>query len=264
MSKFDRVLSDEDLARVIYDVAWPNDEIMRFAMVVAMGVQQAVLAKLAEQEPSAFYIHDNKATDAYYTDHAPEAQEWAAKGVGVTALYAHPTPCVSPTSDKTACVSESEKSETQTNSQWILDSSNHIVDNNKMVADMYWINPDYPSYTSILDAFDPIQSAVEVEIGDQFEVSRAKTLPDLTIEVTELEENGDVKDFKVLSGDHIPDIGKMVPEGWQLVPKEPTDAMLSCVMGSVGFGSFTSWYDSASGRYMDMLAAAPKYTGENT
>lgn len=73
-------------------------------------VEQAVLARLAEQEPVAwtsskifghYVTHDTKAT----------AAEWFKESLDVP-LYAHP--CVSPTSEKPACVSENGESETQT------------------------------------------------------------------------------------------------------------------------------------------------------
>lgn len=64
-----------------------------------------------------------------------------------------------------------------------------------------------------------------------------------------------------VGGDHIPDIREMIPEGWQLVPKEPTGEMRVNLLG----GQLDlNWYDSAGDRYKAMLAAAPKYTGENT
>ena len=47
---------------------------------------------------------------------------------------------------------------------------------------------------------------------------------------------------------HSPDAGKMVSEGWQLVPVEPTSAML------IASGS-------TAPRYQAMLAAAPKHEG---
>ena len=56
----------------------------------------------------------------------------------------------------------------------------------------------------------------------------------------------------VLTGklpDHIADVSKMVaPEGWQLVPVEPTPEMLVAIGG-------------AKPRYKAMLAAAPKHEG---
>lgn len=94
----------------------------------------------------------------------------------------------------------------------VVVDSHHIADKRKMVADMYWINPDYPSSDSIIEAFEPITTSVEVNVGDRYEVSRAIRLPDMMIEVTELEENGDVKAYKVVGGDHIPDGGKMVDD----------------------------------------------------
>lgn len=202
MSKFDRVLSDGDI-----DSFFTSFQERSFSDWVAMGralakeLEQAVLAKLAEQTPVAWassrivghYIpHDIKVT----------AAEWFKDGLDVP-LYAHPMPCVSSMQGKAACAPESRESDTQTNSQVNLDSSSHIPNSSKVVAEMYWINPDYPSSDSIIEAFEPITSSVEVDVGDRYEVSRAIRLPDMVVEVTELEENGDVKSYKIVGGDHI-------------------------------------------------------------
>ena len=52
-----------------------------------------------------------------------------------------------------------------------------------------------------------------------------------------------------LGTSHSPDAGKMVHDGWQLVPVEPTPEMLVAIGG-------------AKPRYKAMLAAAPKLGGE--
>ena len=59
-----------------------------------------------------------------------------------------------------------------------------------------------------------------------------------------------------LSENHSPDAAKMVaPEGWQLVPVEPTIEMVQAATHSaVGFGTKAA--------YKAMLAAAPKLGGE--
>jgi hypothetical protein len=44
-----------------------------------------------------------------------------------------------------------------------------------------------------------------------------------------------------------------IPEGWQLVPKEPTDEMV--------LAGFTAIHPSSG--YKAMLAAAPKYEGDD-
>ena len=60
---------------------------------------------------------------------------------------------------------------------------------------------------------------------------------------------------KAGSENHSPDIAKMVvPEGWQLVPVEPTIEMVQAATHkSVGFGTRAA--------YQAMLAAAPKHEG---
>ena len=59
-----------------------------------------------------------------------------------------------------------------------------------------------------------------------------------------------------LSDNHFPDAAEMVaPEGWQLVPVEPTIEMVQAATHSaVGFGTKAA--------YKAMLAAAPKLGGE--
>lgn len=93
----------------------------------------------------------------------------------------------------------------------VVVDSHHIADKRKMVADMYWISDEFSTET-ILDAFDPIVGMIDVSVGDTFEVKRAKALPSITVEVTEMTEYGDVKAYKIVGGDHIPDGGKMVDD----------------------------------------------------
>ena len=60
-----------------------------------------------------------------------------------------------------------------------------------------------------------------------------------------------------LSENHFPDAAKMVvPEGWQLVPVEPTEAMISSVIDA---GTFDE--DDVAYFWDSMLAAAPKHEG---
>lgn len=56
------------------------------------------------------------------------------------------------------------------------------------------------------------------------------------------------------AANHFPGAAKMVPDGWQLVPVEPTLEMISAATrDSVGFGT--------RAEYKAMLAAAPKFEG---
>lgn len=127
--KFDRILSDDWLP---LEFQSGNDVPVTSLLVnlktlksIIQQTEQAVLAKLAEQEPVATVSQEtfsNDGTSDIITSNLP---------IG-TPLYAHP--CVSPTSDKTAYVSEKVESETQASSQGFLDSSNHIADKRKMVG----------------------------------------------------------------------------------------------------------------------------------
>lgn len=62
---------------------------------------------------------------------------------------------------------------------------------------------------------------------------------------------------KKVKENHIPDASKMVtPDGWQLVPIEPTEEMRANLLGwHLGL----NLHDAAGDKYKAMLAAAPKY-----
>ena len=59
--------------------------------------------------------------------------------------------------------------------------------------------------------------------------------------------------------DHIPDAAKMVPDGWQLVPTELTEAMGDAIYKELGSPT-DGWYGFEEA-YSAMLAAAPKHEG---
>lgn len=61
---------------------------------------------------------------------------------------------------------------------------------------------------------------------------------------------------KVGAVNHFPDATKMVPDGWQLVPVDPTEAMISEVIDA---GTFDE--DDVAYFWDSMLAAAPKFEG---
>ena len=69
-----------------------------------------------------------------------------------------------------------------------------------------------------------------------------------------VDENGWLHEALKFATNHSPDAGKLVvPEGWQLVPVEPTEAMISYVIDA---GSFDE--DDVAYFWYSMLAAAPK------
>lgn len=244
MKQFEQVLSESELLDIYRSFEESGEDYHRIQLMrAAVG---AALTKLAEQEPVAWRV-TAKSFCGDTTKHKDTAEYWEEKEPGcVIPLYAHPMP----------------------RGQVNLDSSNHIPDTGKMVAEMYWINPDYPSSDSIIEAFEPITSSVEVNVGDRYEVSRAIRLPDMTVEVTELEENGDVKAYKVVGGDHIPDASKKIaPEGYTLVPVEITagmlrDAHIRSELGAYAVSNLSEGYSLIRNLYDVLVAAAPKF-GEN-
>lgn len=65
------------------------------------------------------------------------------------------------------------------------------------------------------------------------------------------------------NSNHIPDASKMVvPEGWRLVPVEPTEKMLKKAFPEIFDIDGISKNDLIE-RYQAMLAEAPKYTGDS-
>ena len=74
--------------------------------------------------------------------------------------------------------------------------------------------------------------------------------------ITELQDAIELAE-EAVRAKHSPDAAKMVPEGWQLVPVEPTEAMISEVIDA---GSFDE--DGVAYFWDSMLAAAPKLGGE--
>lgn len=231
-NKFDRVLSEQELSRIFEGMGYLGGH--GTFLDIANEVQQAVLEKLAEQEPVAwtsskifghYATHDTKAT----------AAEWFKESLDVP-LYVHPMPCVSHASDKTACVSENTKCETQASGQGFLDSSNQ--DDNQEL-------PPLPE----ADVYGYIDSYSE----------------ELLLEYAK-----NAIDCHRTTKNRIPDDGKMVvPDGWQLVPKEPTEEMIQASDESDkeyskrNLGDGIYFCQSGYDHYLVMLAAAPKYTGES-
>lgn len=214
MSKFDRVLSDDEVDDIVKNTTMLLGRSIARSKDFILKVEQAVLAKLAEQEPAGYVAKAPFDADYFkygdginfYKKESHLLSEFS-KATPIP-LYAHPMPCVSPTSDKTACVSE-------------------IAENDKQI-----------------------------------------------------------KEHHRTTKNPIADARKKAPEGWQLVPVEPDQALLASMATCLnhGFGLLTKEkqdgqlydmrkiYDEVVGkgyystetrdRYLSMLTAAPKHTGE--
>lgn len=131
-------------------------------------------------------------------------------------LYAHPIPCVSNASDKTACLSKNGESDTQHHLEYI-------------------------------------------KRYQKWRRGEDKTMDEAGISPKQL---GESLDWLIaFTENHIADMRKIAPEGWQLIPKEPTMDMIKALLetivttpkGGVVNPKTTLTY---------ALAAAPKYTGE--
>ena len=102
--------------------------------------------------------------------------------------------------------------------------------------------------TEIHRRMTPHQMALRiVELEDIAEIV-GQSASERSKRITELQDALELAE-EAVRAKHFPDAAKMVPEGWQLVPVEPTSAMLIAA-------------GIATPRYRAMLAAAPKLGGE--
>lgn len=107
---------------------------------------------------------------------------------------------------------------------------------------------------------DKIQRAVEIN-GTMTPHQMALRIVEMEDEsaiaakrITELQDALELAE-EAVRAKQAPDAGKMVPDGWQLVPVEPTMDMVSAATHSaVGFGTRAA--------YQAMLDAAPRLGGE--
>lgn len=93
MSKFERALSADELQTIAEELMWSSGESIGFGIDVANAVQDAVLTKLTEQEPIAWFIDDKRACGNGIITDLAIAKDWLETNPDkVTPLYAHPMP----------------------------------------------------------------------------------------------------------------------------------------------------------------------------
>ena len=110
--------------------------------------------------------------------------------------------------------------------------------------------------TEIHRSMTPHQMALRiVELEDIAEIV-GQSASERSKRITELQDALELAE-EAVRAKHSPDIAKMVSDGWQLVPVEPTEAMISEVIDA---GSFDE--DDVAYFWYSMLAAAPKLGGE--
>lgn len=230
MSKFDRILSDDDANSIIKNTTILLGQSISRSKDLILKVEQAVLEKLSEQEPSApdgFRLVNEEdlieLSDSILGNYY-RGQDWE-RGRITNILKA--APCVSPTSDKAACVSEIAESETQTNSQGFLDGSNHIIDASKMVD----------------DADEALRKELDLVGLDMGAYSSPKEAVAALI------------DWHVSIA-----IDPRINGGWRLVPDQLNNEMAQALR----LGSRKDYPSDllCEVRYTALLAAAPKYTGD--
>ena len=100
-----------------------------------------------------------------------------------------------------------------------------------------------------------IDNAIRGVIPEQHPMlSRLQMLANMAKRITELQDALELAE-EAVRAKHSPDAAKMVQNGWQWVPVEPTIEMVQAATHSaVGFGTRAA--------YRAMLAAAPKLGGE--
>ena len=104
--------------------------------------------------------------------------------------------------------------------------------------------------TEIHRRMTPHQMALRiVELEDIAEIV-GQSASERSKRITELQDALELAE-EAVRAKHFPDAAKMVPDGWQLVPVEPTRDMLIAI----------NWPNNPTG-YAIMLAAAPKLGGE--
>ena len=108
--------------------------------------------------------------------------------------------------------------------------------------------------TEIHRSMTPHQMALRiVELEDIAEIV-GQSASERSKRITELQDALELAE-EAVRAKHFPDAAKMAPDGWQLVPVEPTIEMVTAAThSSVGFGTRAA--------YQAMLAAAPKLGGE--
>lgn len=207
MSKFERVLSESDAdlmgTHLANEIGLDNVtlELIRIFCLGVDWAEQAVLAKLAKQEPVAYQYDD----EAYGIDSLAINDHIRQHG---HPLYANPF--VAPVSDKDGCVSESENSDTQ--------------------------------------GLPPLPEADVCGYRDGYS------------EELMLEYAKSAVDHHRTTKNHIAVASKKAPEGWQLVPKEPTEEMHHAARDwSVEKYGKAIGSEASHGCYQAMLAAAPKH-----
>ena len=112
--------------------------------------------------------------------------------------------------------------------------------------------------TEIHRGMTPHQMALRiVELEDIAEIV-GQSASERSKRITELQDALELAE-EAVRAKHFPDAAKMVPEGWQLVPVQLTDAMGDAIYKELGSPT-DGWYGFDDG-YRAMLAAAPKHEG---
>lgn len=235
MSKFDRVLSDDEVDNIVKNTTMLLGRSIARSKDFIFRVEQTVLEKLSEQEPAGYVAKVPFDADYFkygdginfYKKESHLLSEFSK--ATPTPLYAHP--CVSPARDKTACVSENRENDTQTNSQGILDSSKTIAKEN-----LPPLPEPHCKHGGGIGYFDSYSKEQMIEYAKS------------------------AIDHHRTTKNHIADMRKKVPEGWRLVPDQLNNEMAQALR----LGSRKDYPSDllCEVRYTALLAAAPKYTGK--
>lgn len=222
MSKFKRVLSDEHIHDIVLSSPITLGKSIYRSKDFILMIEQAVLAKLAEQSPLGY---TDKTGRHYFKD--LDLAKRLMPDTEFIPLYAHPIPVIEqePVAWQQlvyeVCVQEAAK-------RYMLPESIY----NCMMRGTGDGNL-YP---------DPLASLAELALS----TITADAVP---------------KEHHRTTKNHIPVTDNMtIPEGWQLVPKEPSRDMLKKMFYEI-FGMDGIEEEYLAARYRNMLSSFPKYTG---
>lgn len=282
MSNFERVLTDDELWAAAAEVEWQGT-IGQYRLI-----EQAVLAKLAEQEPVAWFIDDKRVCGNRIITDLAIAKDWLeANPDKVTPLYA--LPCVASVCDKTACVSESGESDRQPVA-WLNEETGDII-SDELAKQAVKLHQSYgvPLYRSVV--FNQSNCQGFLDNSNQEGSSWLPPLPEADVygyrdsysEELLIEYAKSAIDHYRTTKSRTPASGENVNllisvdtdgaqallrsyldslEGWQLVPSEPTMDMIKALLETIVTTSKGGVVNPKT-TLTYALAAAPKYTGES-
>ena len=219
-------MSSEEITNIVFPCDWSENKDQQAACITAREIEQAVRAKLTEQEPVATLKVDSvSGIDVTY-------HQFQGLYDGMK-LYAHPMP-------NQARIKEALRFAAQ-----VIE----LYDDATLVSDNYMLTST--------DCAEIIKELVDYIPCVSTAIDKTACVSENGESETQTRGQGNLD-----SSNHIADVGKMVvPDGWQLVPRE-----LDNEMRSKFWEADEKYQDGLAtmpdAGYKAMLAAAPKFGEE--